>query len=302
MKTVAPFTVTADLDLSRRISPYLVDRDADVTIAAGDVPERLSGSGADGPAYDIRPGRFLLRVPNGLRLLIEDGRRISYQRAAGQPDNEVALFLLGAAWAALSYQRGLIPLHASAVIRQGNVHAFSGPSGAGKSTMAAALGAVGLPFFTDDILLLDPARLDPDPLCFSGQKDLKLWSDSIDMTRAVSRGRVRSVAGFDKYFADPPVESGVAAGSLSAIYVLVADSNATSPSVESLAGAGAVMEVLGCIYRPAFANAILGRQALFRSAAAIAGRVSVLRFRRRMAAEDFNRNRETMRAQIVHDG
>ena len=75
------------------------------------------------------------------------------------------LSLFGSPWAAVALQRGLLPLHASAVSRAGAVHAFSGASGGGQSTLAAALGRHGLPFFADDLLLLDPASFGEGCLC-----------------------------------------------------------------------------------------------------------------------------------------
>ena len=282
-----PFTVESDLDLGQRVLPYLVERGGDVVIRRGDVPETLDGEGSDGVAYQVRDGTMLLKVPNGTRFLIEDGRRIVYARQDGQTDLDVALFLLGSAWGALCYQRGLILLHASAVAVDGAVHAFTGQSGAGKSTLAAALSARGRAFFTDDVLILDPARLDPEPLCFTGQKDLKLWSDALELTGAEAGPPVRSAEGFAKFYALPRSESAAVAGRLASLMVLVEDKRREGPDIEPIAGSTAVVKLAQSIYRPAFANAILGRKALYNGLARLVGRVAVWRFRRRLSPDDF---------------
>jgi hypothetical protein len=287
MNPQLPFTVRADLDLGRRIGPYLVDRDADVEIRRGNVPQQLEGDGADGASYQIRGGRMLLRVPNGLRYLIEEGRRILYAGDAGADDPDLALFLLGSAWGALCYQRGLIPLHASAVAVDGAVHAFTGPSGAGKSTLAAALAARGRALFTDDVLILDPARLDPEPLCFTGQKELKLWQDAIDLTGAERGQPVRSAEGFEKYFARPLNETAAVSGRLANLVILGEDKVREGPNIEPLSGGRAVTQLVASVYRPQFAQAIIGRRTLYEALARLVGRVRVHRFRRRFHADDF---------------
>lgn len=64
----------------------------------------------------------------------------------------ISLYIAGTIMAFLSYQRGLIALHASAVEVNGSVVAFVGESGAGKSSTAAAISARGHVVITDDVL------------------------------------------------------------------------------------------------------------------------------------------------------
>ena len=283
-----PFSVETDLPLGRRIAPYLVDRDGDVVIRQGDVPEYLEGDGIDGATYQIRGDRMLIQVPGGPRYLIEGGRDIRYAYTEGNGDKEVALFLLGSVWGALCYQRGLIPLHASAIAIDGRVHAFTGHSGAGKSTLVAALAARGRPFFTDDVLILDPAQLTPEPLCFTGQKDLKLWQDAITMTGAERGAPVRSVENFAKFYASPDNESNAVVGRFANLVFLADNRNGTEPEIETLTGARTVTRLVTSVYRPAFAEAILGRRALYEGLTKLVGKVQLHRFRRRFDAKAFD--------------
>ena len=117
------------------------------------------------------------------------------------------LFLLGAAFTVLTYQRGLLPLHASAVVQDGAVCAFSGPSGAGKSTLAATLADQRYPFFTDDVLLIQPSTAPDEVLCYAGPKDLKLWEDALAITHARQRSeRQRTLRGAQTLCGPQPIQ------------------------------------------------------------------------------------------------
>ena len=92
-----------------------------VVVVAGPVDEHLVGATAAGPTFEVAPGRFLLRLPNGLRFLVADGSHVTYHRPPGLVSRDVALFLMGSVWAAVAYQRGLLPLHMSGIERDGAV-------------------------------------------------------------------------------------------------------------------------------------------------------------------------------------
>src|SRR5690606_37861635 len=75
-------------------------------------------------------------------------------------------------------ERGLFPLHASAIVAQGEIVAFLAPSGGGKSALAASLEMRGFEVWADDIL---PVRLDGEgrPIASPGVSSVKLWEDTI---------------------------------------------------------------------------------------------------------------------------
>ena len=215
-----PFTVTADLDLGERIAPYLVSESADVKICEGDLPASIEDEGG-GVAYQIQQGKMLLNIPDGSRILIESGNRITYQRGKNSTDKDVALFISGSAWGAICYQRGLIPLHASAVEIDGKIYAFTGHSGAGKSTLAAGLSRDGFHFFTDDVLIFDPKADYDGALCYTGQKDLKLWGDAVTLTESQTFGKVRDAVEMDKHFARASNSSDMTSGRLQNLYIYI---------------------------------------------------------------------------------
>src|SRR5687768_4578943 len=106
----------------------------DVVVRFGPVPCE------DEPKHGLvvlSEGEALLVVPGVGRYLMRAGREMIVEADAGSSERNLRLYLLGSAFAALLHQRGLLPLHANAIIVDGRVIAFMGHPGAGKSTMAA---------------------------------------------------------------------------------------------------------------------------------------------------------------------
>lgn len=305
MSDTTPFTVSTDLDLGTRIAPYLRSSEADVVVNEGIVPERLDQPMEVGGAFEAAVGSFLLKVPNGASFLVEDGRKITYARN-GASDRDVALFLLGTAWGALCYQRGLLPLHASGVVLEGRVYAFTGPSGAGKSTLAAALANKGLTFFTDDVLIIDPALIEGSQAnCFAGQKDLKLWSDALPLTGATQLAAVRDLAQFEKYFARPSGSEGAMRGSLTGLVVLRSESGRRSRdpvAISSVKGSAAIKLLRESIYRLRIGSAIMGRQQIYSTLARLIAAVQVHVFDRPIDKSTFAQSTDAIHDWIVVHG
>ena len=109
---------------------------------------------------------------------VRAGRVITIWPAAGAAQKDIEIFLLGPVWATLCHQRGLLPLHASAIVRDRSIIAFAGHSGAGKSTTAALMHSSDYQLFADDIL---PVSLDEnfEPGAWPYLRRLKLRRDSI---------------------------------------------------------------------------------------------------------------------------
>lgn len=310
-----PFTVSADIDLGGRVEPYRKASGYDVRIEAGSVPETLGSTATKRASYEVAPGRFLMRVPNGLIFYVEDGSRVTYQQPSNVTDREVMLFLLGSAWGALCYQRNLLPIHASGIIHHGNVYAFTGPSGAGKSTLCAALSHRGHPFFADDVLVIDPNTLSTDPVCYAGQKDLKLWSDALALTNAKKKTPVREAEGFEKFYANPAVFAESTKGYLRQLYLLTSlnDKVDGEPiTVAPIKGVVSARKLLDAVYRRVFANDIVGQKMLFEWLAKLIQHVDVYRFDRPMNRSQFDDGVDFMsdrifslargETQTTHDG
>lgn len=303
--TDTPFTVSADLQLGTRVAPYLRSDCADVVIAEGSVPRSLEDKSDKGTAFEVNERQFLLHVPRGASFLVEDGKRITYARN-GTSDRDTALFLLGSAWGALCYQRGLLPLHASAVIHDGKVHAFTGQSGAGKSTLAAALSARGLNFFTDDVLIIDPAEISSgSATCYAGQKDMKLWADALKLTGSEKLEAVRDEPDFKKFFALPATTEASGKGELASLTILKNENvrrDREPVEIERVSGAIAIKRLRDSVYRMRFANAIIGRQKLYTMLARLIGAVEVQTFDRSLAKPAFDESTAAIQSWIESYG
>jgi hypothetical protein len=104
----------------------------------GPVPQALDDAKKKGVLYQISPDRFLLGLGKIARYLVSEGREIVIERVPGGSDDAVRVFLFGSVFGALLHQRGVLPLHGSAVMPSRGATIFAGPSGSGKSMLAAA--------------------------------------------------------------------------------------------------------------------------------------------------------------------
>jgi hypothetical protein len=264
---------------------------APITSIHGPVPEVLERAVVAGPTFDVADRRFLLRVPNGMRVLVEDGSAVTIDCPAHLTADDQLLWVLGSAWGALAYQRGLLPLHLSAVRLGDGVAGFGGQSGAGKSTLAAALATRGHTLAADDVTGID-ASTPGRPMALPGHKTLKLWGDAATLV-GVERGRpVRNDEPVDKYYVavgDGEVERH--ALPLRRIYQLIdrrgQPDGQPEFSVSQRRGGEAVVTLEHSIYRPRFGEAILGRRRLFELLAAVAAETDVFAFERPMRKDRF---------------
>ena len=89
---------------------------------------------------------------------------------------DAAVYLFGPVLSYVLRRRGVLCLHASAVVVNGCGAVFCGAPSAGKSTLAAAMSAKGHPLLTDDVLAV--AERDDRVLAWPGYDHLRLWEDS----------------------------------------------------------------------------------------------------------------------------
>ncbi len=173
------------LNISSQIEfPELLPSDftaADVTITIGKTPETLEGETVIKRAYSwLTDDEYLLNLKTVARYYATRGEKIVVEPLPGIDEHSVRLFLLGTVIAAILYQRGQIPLHASAVVKDGKLVLFTGNSGAGKSTLIANLASRGYVIFTDDICVLRHTTGSTDVLGTASYPMVKLWEDAIE--------------------------------------------------------------------------------------------------------------------------
>lgn len=205
--------------------------------------------------------------------LVEEGCRIRIQPAEGADPAEVRLFLLGSVMGALLYQRGIFPLHGSAVETPWGAMVFAGPSGIGKSTLAAHFHRAGYRLLADDVcaITLDSSGM-PQVLPAFPQMRLKmdavgrLYGGNIPATSSQNVDKV--VVPLGEGHAPAPV-------TLRAIHV-VTDAGNGSPSLASLSGFDSIRWLDDNLSRPHLLQGPQNKGRLLRLVAEIAQRVEVL--------------------------
>ena len=227
------------------------------------------------------------------RYTIQAGRRILIERLpptvtrTPADDTDLRLFALGSAMGALLYQRGIIPLHASAVATAQGTWAFTGASGAGKSTLASWLSRRhGLAHITDDVLAAHP---DGKSFRFyPGPSRIKLWTDALDALGLSQDGLIRDYSRADKFqMRMQDTDTGPCAP-LQGLVLLERCAENEPASLTALGGGEAFQVMSAALYRPTFALRILPRQALFADVMRLARQVPCYRYRRPSSLADMD--------------
>jgi hypothetical protein len=168
-----------------------------VNIRLGSVPDELLDSVEVDPDCFTTPSQYFLRIPGIARYLVSHGAEIVVDPEPAALALNVRAYLLGSIFAVLCQQRGLLPLHASAVSYRGGVVAFIGRSGQGKSSLAAHLAQRGLPVVSDDICLIEATQA--QSMVIPTAPWLKLWRSSLENLGKQAEGLERVFSEDDKY-------------------------------------------------------------------------------------------------------
>ena len=136
----AGFTLDSDFSFSRLLADRTTDDEAaEIHFRIGELPP--SGQG-------------LTKRRKNFGFTALEGRRVIVSVSTRDEPETVARAVLTGGLNAVAYQRGLLPLHASAIEVGQDCLAFCGESGVGKSTMAAALAQAGHPLLCDDLVVV----------------------------------------------------------------------------------------------------------------------------------------------------
>jgi len=169
------------------------------------------------PIISIDEYQFL--VPEVGAFRITNGNEIVVRPVAEAGKNELRLFLLGSAWGALCYQRGLFALHASAVRTGNEAVLFCALQGKGKSTMTAFLAAQGYPLVSDDLCCIAMQSLER-PLVYPSTQRFRLWKDALSALGWDFNELERDHFRFDKFLLPCRKTLSVGPIPLKAIYLL----------------------------------------------------------------------------------
>jgi len=222
--------------------------------------------------------QLLLKIDRVGRYLVSNGNDIVIERAPEASEDDARVFLLGSVLGALLHQRGVLPLHASAIETMYGAVAFAGQVGHGKSTLAAAFHARGYRVLADDVcaISLDVAG---QPLVTPAYPQLNLWADALahlgESKAALRRTRVLT----EKYglpisdhFSTRPVP-------LCAVYELNT-TNSGPPSLGGVTGSAKMWLLRDNTFRLAFLAGMDNSERYMRMVLAVAQRIRTARVSR----------------------
>lgn len=214
--------------------------------------------------------------PEGIRVRIEGGRRLTVDADPGVTAAELHTWLFGPALTMLCHQRGQPPLHAGVLDMDGRGVAVAGDAGAGKSTTARALMARGCRLLTDDQAVIDPHSRRVYP----GYPSMKLWEssaaafgDTMDPGLRVKRGAEKFHRPLADAFQPEPVP-------LALVVVLQPAPELAGPTVEAPTRTEAAALLHRHVSGTGFARVLDRGRAAFHWATALARRVPVRLLRR----------------------
>jgi hypothetical protein len=145
------------------------------------MPYYVEPSGPDEPPSvvvrrDATSG-FWFRYADGTEFVLDhSATSIRAWWAEASTLEDTATYLLGPLLGFALRLRGVLALHASAVLIDGRAVALIGPSGAGKSTTAAAFAAAGIPVLSDDVVAV--RVIDGVAMAYPSYRLLRLWDES----------------------------------------------------------------------------------------------------------------------------
>jgi hypothetical protein len=166
---------------------------------------------------------------------------------------DTATYLLGPVMGFVLLLRGLVCLHASAIVVDNAAIALVGPAGAGKSTTAAALSARGFSVLAEDVVTLDD-RDDRDGRFFvrPAYPCIRLWPASAASLYGSRSALPPLTPNWDKCYLDLTRESGqfeTTPRPLAAIYLLAERSDdPKAPFVQTLDQAAGLIELIANTY------------------------------------------------------
>lgn len=249
----------------------------DINVRFGSVPEQIDNPTGCGVVYQTRPDTFLLNLARVARYLVRNGNEITIEPAPDADKDSIRLFLLGSCFGALLFQRGLLPLHGSAIASPKGAVIFAGASGHGKSTLAGAFHHQGYQVLSDDVAAI--TIKDGVPYVLPAYPRLMLWADAVERLGVTSSKLRPARAQLEKFhyrLDQPPLEHPLP---LHAIYLL-APTNSNTITITPLSGFDKIQRLNDNTYRSQFLTGMKLASTHFRQIAAIAQYTKVARVTR----------------------
>jgi hypothetical protein len=268
----------------------------EVTIRFGKVPENLPEPlKGKGVAYELNTGSFLLKVPGIANFLVSNGNEIVIEKHNRADDHDIALFTINTPIGALLYQRGCLPLHASAIAVNGGCAIFTGVSGAGKSTIFTSFHNHGYHVLSDEVCAITLST-NGEPYVQPGVAYTYLWRDVLDlMGKDVNKLKHRN-NNPEKFKLLIEERFCQEALPLKRIYVLTTK-NTPGIEIEEIKGREKFLPIKQNAYRPRIGKEISNPASAFRMQTSIGNHAVIKRVARSLDIVDI----EQLRELIIND-
>lgn len=259
--------------------PGLIQSDTappDTWIRLGSVPEHLKEAQNKGVLYEASKNDFLFRLDSIGRYRVQNGSEITVQAEKNASLEEIQLFLLGSAMGGLLHQRGILPIHGSAISNDHDAYVIAGVSSSGKSSLAAAFSERGFSLLTDDVSVIQ--FKDGNPFVHPGTPYLKLWSDVLSQFNEVSElQRVRpKLEKFYKPVRKTPLTEPVALRNI----IILGVKNSPGFTLEKLRGAESFNQLWNNTYRMQYSENLDQGPTQFKNLSKLANSTEIFRVER----------------------
>ena len=166
---------------------------------------------------------------------------------------DTATYLLGPVMGFVMLLRGIVCLHASAIVVDNKAIAFLGPAGSGKSTTAAAFSARGYSVLAEDVVTLDD-RSDHF-MVRPGYPCIRLWPASVKALYGSESHLPKLTPNWDKCYLDLKNQFNPQPLPLAAIYHLrERRHDATAPFVEGSDRSAGLLSLIANTYATKLMN------------------------------------------------
>ena len=250
----------------------------DLNVRLGPVPHELEQVQVRESVYQIGAGRFLLDIDLVARYLVSDGCEIMVEPHPDAAAKDVRLFLLGSAMGALLHQRGVWPLHGSAVTARRGAVIFVGATGSGKSTLAGEFHQRGFQVLSDDVCAI---TVGDGGACqvWPAYPRISLWADSV-VKLGSQPGQLTQTHNAEEKYNFPTQHFGRDPEMVQAVYVLTNSDDQESVRLLPLKGFDKVQELTANTYRLPFLTGMQLAPQHFQQAQALARQARVVRITR----------------------
>ncbi|WP_088293527.1 aldolase [Bacillus mycoides] len=155
------------------------EENVEIVIRLTDLSQKWSELASAKQNFVVDKNVVMIRIPDTAIFSIQGGKEIFVSPMKEACEDKIRLYILGTCMGALLIQRGILPLHGSAINIDGKVYAFVGNSGAGKSTLAAAFLSKGYKILSDDVIAVTVSS-DKTPIVIPSYPQQKLWAESLN--------------------------------------------------------------------------------------------------------------------------